>query len=249
MYQPVKERYSDKVVSFYRSFNSTQAELKFVVSSIHHRTLADVLDDVCRRVFLGERERFLHTSEGTILNSIEEFEDGGIYFFGPPHIFDINDYMHFQKTNSPLQSVSNKNDKFQEEELKVGGSRKAGSRQSNHMETRSSRSMSEVSGRGGPPARSQKRRRLIKVTVNHDPHTLCSFVVDEVKHRAIGHILNDLSIQLHYRRDQFSKLITSSGKPVSILIHYIKQMAKKSFQSKGLIEKYIELFIAFHTIT
>ena len=59
-----KERFADKVVQFFRSYSSTQAELKLVISATRHRTLADVMDDVCRRIFLNERERYIHTAQG-----------------------------------------------------------------------------------------------------------------------------------------------------------------------------------------
>ena len=285
----------DKVVSFYRSINSTNPELKLTIKPQRHRNLADVMDDVCRRIFLNEREKYIHTSLGTILNNIDDFEDGGIYFFGPPHTFDLNDYDHFHKTNSPAQSASgskagsenlfggnNSNNRskggsrlssndfqresagskqqhtFSEDNLKNGGGDQekktedgdiinnnendvknhnvAGSvvggesiregggggpqppaarRRLSNVDVRSNRSYSNASGGAASVGGRLKRRRVIKILVNHDPRSLCSFMVDEMKHRSVAQLLSDLSFQLNYRKNHIQRIVTPAGKVVS----------------------------------
>ena len=252
----------DKVVSFYKSINSTHPELKLVIKPQRHRNLADVMDDVCRRIFLNEREKYIHTSLGTILNSVDDFEDGGIYFFGPPHTFDLHDYDHFHKTNSPAHSATgsktgseslfggNNNRKgdsagskqqrshpFSEENFKNGG---AGGNE-NKTEDNGNNNQDETKIGGGsvagessregvpPPARKRlsnigelrlKRRRVIKILVNHDPRSLCSFMVDEMKHRSVAQLLSDLTFQLNYRKNQIQRIVTPAGKVVSSLFTY-----------------------------
>lgn len=212
-FHPVKQRHTDKVVNFYRSFNATQPELQFIISMIRHRSLADVMDEVCRHVFLSERERFIHTAQGTIINNVNDFEDGGIYFFGPPHIFDMDDYNHFSKTNSPSQGGSQKNSQLGEDDSKSSSIRRGSriSSQSN-VENRSNRSSSEIEAVGG--GRLMRRRRMIKVMINYDPRSMTSFLVDESKHRNFSHLLVDLSDQLHLRRDRLEKIVTQVGRKI-----------------------------------
>ena len=288
----------DKVVSFYRSINSTNPELKLTIKPQRHRNLADVMDDVCRRIFLNEREKYIHTSLGTILNNIDDFEDGGIYFFGPPHTFDLNDYDHFHKTNSPAHSASgsktgseslfggNNNrskggsrlssneypresagskqqNPFSENNLKNGGvvgdqgkkteddeninnndendvtksQNIAGSvaggesirdggvvggpqppaarRRLSQVDVRSNRSYSNGSIGAASVGGRLKRRRVVKILVNHDPRSLCSFMVDEMKHRSVAQLLSDLAFQLNYRNNQIQRIVTPAGKVVN----------------------------------
>ncbi|XP_066917254.1 echinoderm microtubule-associated protein-like 4 isoform X2 [Clytia hemisphaerica] len=299
-----KEPFADKKVQFFRSHSSTQ-ELTLIISATRHGTLADVRDDVCetffrRGIFLSESERYIHTAHGNILKNIYEFEHGGKYFFGPAHIFDMNEYDQFSKTNSPAQSASGSNKGsaskgvLSEDSLKSNGGRssvsglnessksqnggpssksggasfqngpssmnggsrlknggasslnksqngsaqsqgeskqsyaQSGSGRTNKIssrlsnltinDVRSNRSNSQTSGSGGPTGvsrMSQRRRCNIKITVDHNPKSLCSFIVDESRHRNIAQLMSDLSFQLHLRTNQITKIFTMSGRLIN----------------------------------
>lgn len=90
----------DKLVTFYKDFESVVPEIRLIVSPARFRNVRELIDNLSRLIDIGNR-RFIHSQHGQIIRDVSEFEDGGIYFFGPPHIYESNDYNLFRRQATP----------------------------------------------------------------------------------------------------------------------------------------------------
>lgn len=83
---------SQKVVTFYRESDSEEPELRIIIDGRKYANLQMLADELRRILNLRDHERNIYNQTGRLLRRIEDFEDGGSYFFS----FSINDKRFMQ---------------------------------------------------------------------------------------------------------------------------------------------------------
>ena len=190
-----KEATADKVVTFYRNFKSQNPEIRLAISENRFRDFHQLVEDLSKIINLRDDEKYIHTSHGSIVRSLQEFEDGGVYFFGPPYAYNVNDSYQSRRQITPEQDESdNESDKKQ-------------------RTTRYSPTFEEYNKYWMEPKK-EKRTRKIKIisTVTTKP---LPFVVDESQHKTMVYILKEISDLLLPKYGRIEKVCTRKGRTVT----------------------------------
>lgn len=72
---------NQKVATFYRESDSEQPELRILIDSRRYSNLDSLIEELTRILNLKDYEKQVHSWNGRRLGDIEDFEDGGLYFF------------------------------------------------------------------------------------------------------------------------------------------------------------------------
>ena len=83
---------NQKVVTFFRESDSEQPELRIIIDARKYTNVEMLIDELSRILNLKDHERNIYNQSGRILRRIEDFVDGGSYFFS----FSINDKRFMQ---------------------------------------------------------------------------------------------------------------------------------------------------------
>ena len=83
---------NQKVVTFYRESDSEKPELRIIIDARKYTNLEMLIDELSRILNLKDHERNIYNQSGRILRRLEDFEDGGSYFFS----FSANDKRFMQ---------------------------------------------------------------------------------------------------------------------------------------------------------
>ncbi|XP_065651812.1 echinoderm microtubule-associated protein-like 1 isoform X1 [Hydra vulgaris] len=210
-----KENSNDKVCTFYQSFESQEPVLRIVISELRFRDMNDFLDEVSKLVGLRARERFVHTPRGDIVKNISEFEDFGVYFFGPAYIYDLSRYDRFRMQHTPDLIDSD----F-ESEAKMGPLKD-----------------SQYYSRG-------RRTRRINIESNTSPSRNISLIIDELHHQSIESLLQECSVILNIPGGRVEKICTRRGRMVTSISEFFygqeeDYIAVISFKSTANEEPFI----------
>ena len=81
-----------KVVTFYRESDSEKPELRIIIDARKYTNLEMLIEELNRILNLKDHERNIYNQSGRILRRLEDFEDGGSYFFS----FSTNDKRFMQ---------------------------------------------------------------------------------------------------------------------------------------------------------
>ena len=72
---------NQKVATFYRESDSEQPELRILIDSRRYSNLDSLIEELSRILNLKDYEKQIHNWNGRRLGDIEDFQDGGLYFF------------------------------------------------------------------------------------------------------------------------------------------------------------------------
>ena len=207
---------SDKIVTFYRDFESTHPEIRLMISEHRFRDVHHLVDDLSKLIQLRSQEKYIHDAQGRIVRSLKEFENGGIYFFGPPHVYHVNDYYRFREQNTPdlLDSEEDEGEKTPRRTLY---------------------SPMHDDYYKWIESKKSKRKRHINIISNVTTKPL-TFLVDETQHRSMTHVLQDVSEMLLPQYDRVEKLCTRKGVKVRLnstlynSVYYVICNSRDSFR-------------------
>ena len=72
---------NQKVVTFYRESDSDKPELRIIVDARKYTNIDMFIDELSRILNLKDHEKKIYNQTGRVLRRLEDFEDGGSYFF------------------------------------------------------------------------------------------------------------------------------------------------------------------------
>ena len=174
-----KESLNDKAVAFYRSFDSVYPELRLIINETRFVDLYDLIEDLTRILNLADDEKYIHTAYGTIVQDLADFEDGGVYFFGPPFVYEFDDYNQFREKSTPdlIESENGNSDGKNEKE---------------ENEDENDDKEKEEDDAGEEETNTNSKYKEIKVKASGILRPI-KFVVDIKRHKSLFQILHDLS--------------------------------------------------------
>lgn len=199
-----KDAPTDKFISFYRSFESKNPEIRMVLNEHKFQDLFELIEELSKILHLNDRERYIHSAYGTIIRDINEFEDGGVYFFGPPYIYEFGDYHKFREQNTP---------DLIESDFGTISDRTKQSPESNENDDQTEYDKIESLC---------NKCKEIKIISNLDGILRpIKFLVEAKRHKSLFQVLYDLSELFSPRYGRVEGLCTRRGRTVSIYGHII----------------------------